>query len=168
MNKDFLKHFLAHQSDLRAYIGSIVRDRSLRDDVFQDTALTLWESFDKFDPGRPFGAWARGVATNKILQQHRKTGRIPLATDPRVLEAILEAFERSEPESAEREEALRSCVQKLPAKSKELLKLRYDDSVKGEEIAARFSTTRDAIYQSLARIRTRLQACIQKELKQSN
>ena len=164
MNKDFLRHFLAHQSDLRAYIGSIIRDRNLRDDVFQDTALTLWESFEKFDPDRSFGAWARGVATNKILQQHRKSGRVPLATNPEVLEAILSAFDQTEQETSEREEALRRCLKKLPTKSREILRLRYDESVEGEEIAKRFSTTRDAIYQSLARIRARLEACIRRQL----
>ena len=167
MNKDFLRHFLAHQSDLRAYIGSIIRDRSLRDDVFQDTALTLWESFDQYDSAKSFGAWARGVATNKILQQHRKTGRVPLATDPKVLEAVLEAFDQSEHEAGDRERALQACIEKLPAKSRKILALRYDESVKGEEIAARMSTTRDAIYQSLARIRSRLEACIRKQLSQS-
>ena len=164
VNRDFLRHFLNHQSDLKAYIGSIIRDRDLRDDVFQDTALTLWESFDRFDPERSFGAWARGVATKKILQQHRKTGRVPLATDPHVLEAILEAFDETEPEVSDREEALRICLQKLPTKSRKLLALRYDESVRGEEIASRLSTTRDAIYQSLARIRTRLESCIRKQL----
>lgn len=166
MKQDFLRYFLAHQSDLRAYIGSIIRDRSLRDDVFQDTALTLWKSFEQFDPKKSFGAWARGVATNKILQQHRNTGRIPLATDPHVLEAILEAFDQTEHEASDRQEALHTCLQKLPKKSREILALRYDESVRGEEIAARLSTTRDAVYQSLARIRTRLEACIRNQLSQ--
>jgi len=164
---DFLRHFLAHQTDLKAYIGSVIRDRALRDDVFQDTALALWESFDRYDPEKSFGAWARGIATNKILQQHRKTGRVPLATDPRVLESILEAFDQTEHESSDREQALRTCLSKLPERSRKILALRYDESVKGEEIARRLSTTRDAIYQSLARIRSRLETCIKKQLAQN-
>ena len=55
-------------------------------------------------------------------------------------------------------------MEKLPKKSRKILALRYDESVKGEEIASRLSTTRDAIYQSLARIRTRLESCIRKQL----
>jgi len=167
VNQDFLRHFLDHQSDLKAYIGSIIRDRGLRDDVFQETALSLWESFDRYDPSRSFGAWARGVATKKILQQHRKTGRAPLATDPRVLEAVLEAFDQTEHETSDRLAALHACLEKLPGKSRNILSLRYDESVSGEEIAARLSTTRDAVYQSLARIRTRLESCIRKQLSQN-
>jgi RNA polymerase sigma-70 factor (ECF subfamily) len=164
VNADFLRHFLIHQSDLKAYIGSVIRDRSLRDDVFQDTALSLWESFDRFDSEKSFGAWARGVAIKKILQQHRKTGRIPLATDPQVLEAILEAFDQTAHETNDRQQALQNCLEKLPEKSREILALRYEESVRGEEIASRLSTTRDAVYQSLARIRTKLESCIRKQL----
>lgn len=166
VNQDFLRQFLAHQSDLKAYIGSVIRDRALRDDVFQETALALWESFDRYDAKRPFGAWARGVATNKILQQHRKTGRIPLATDPHVLEAVLGAFDSTEHETSDRHAALQACLEKLPAKSRHILSLRYEESVPGEEIATRLATTRDAVYQSLARIRMRLESCIRKQLSQ--
>ena len=167
VNKEFLRHFLAHQSDLKAYIGSVIRDRGLRDDVFQETALSLWESFERYDSSRPFGAWARGLATKKILQQHRKTGRVPLATDPQVLEAVLEAFDQTEHEICDRQAALQACLAKLPGKSRKILSLRYDESVGGAEIAARLSTTRDAVYQSLARIRSRLESCIRKQLSQN-
>jgi RNA polymerase sigma-70 factor (ECF subfamily) len=167
VNQEFLKYFLAHQSDLKVYIGSVIRDRSLRDDVFQETALALWESFDRFDPGRPFGAWARGVASKKILQQHRKSGRVPLATAPQVLQAVLEAFDQTEHETSDRQRALQACLEKLPGKSRKLLALRYDDSIPGDEIATRLSTTRDAVCQALARIRTRLESCIRKQLSQN-
>ncbi len=167
VNKEFLRHFIAHQSDLKAYIGSVIRDRELRNDVFQETALSLWESFENYDSSRPFGAWARGVATKKILQQHRKTGRITLATDPEVPEAVLEAFDQTEHEISDRQAALQACLEKLPGKSRIILSLRYDESVGGAEIAARMSTTRDAVYQSLARIRSRLESCIRKQLSQN-
>src|SRR5947209_8679153 len=39
---EFLTLFLRHQTDLRAFIGSLLRDRHARDDVFQEVALALW------------------------------------------------------------------------------------------------------------------------------
>jgi hypothetical protein len=51
VNQNVLKQFIAHHSDLKVYIGSVIRDCCLRDDVFQDNALTLWETFT---PDRPF------------------------------------------------------------------------------------------------------------------
>jgi DNA-directed RNA polymerase specialized sigma24 family protein len=39
----FLKLFLPAEADLRALIGSLVRDRQAREDLLQDITLTLWE-----------------------------------------------------------------------------------------------------------------------------
>ena len=43
----FLGLFLKHQDDMRAVIGSFIRDRSAAEDVFQEMALTLWKKFDE-------------------------------------------------------------------------------------------------------------------------
>ena len=80
MNPDpeqFLPLFLAAQSDLRAFIGATVRDRALREDVFQEVAMVLWRTFDRFDASRSFGAWARGVAARKIMEDRRVRARLP-------------------------------------------------------------------------------------------
>lgn len=78
MHPEFLHFFNQCAADLRAYIGSVVRDVHAREDVFQDVSRTLWQSFDQYDPERSFGAWARGVATRKMLEARRKNVRFPL------------------------------------------------------------------------------------------
>lgn len=87
-DREFLTLFLANESDLRAFMGSVVADRHAWDNVFQEVALTLWRSFDKFDRSRRFGAWARGVAANKVLQEWRKGARFPLAMPEEMIEAF--------------------------------------------------------------------------------
>jgi RNA polymerase sigma-70 factor (ECF subfamily) len=73
---EFMKLFLKHQLDIKAFIGSMILDRDLRDDVFQEVALVLWEKIDTYDPERSFGAWARGVAAKKVMQTREKQARI--------------------------------------------------------------------------------------------
>jgi len=53
---------LEHEAELRAFIGSMLRDRGLADDVFQEVALALWRQADRYDASRPFGPSARGIA----------------------------------------------------------------------------------------------------------
>ncbi len=161
----FLQLFLEHQADLKAYIGSLVRDRAARDDVFQDLALTLWKSFATFDSSRSFGAWARGVATNKILQAKRKSARFPVPFAPEVIQAVQEAYDRLEAPAGEREEALSACLEALPGSSRTLLELKYRDRLRGEDIARRVNSTADAVYQNLSRLRTALELCVKKRLK---
>lgn len=82
----FLSRFLRCEADLRAFVGAVVRDVHLREDVFQEIALTLWQQFGLYDPDRPFGAWARGVAAKKLLERSSGNRRLPLVLSP---EAIL-------------------------------------------------------------------------------
>ena len=57
-HEEFLKLFLWHQDGVRAFLGSVVRDRAAAEDLFQEVSLALWESFPTYDATRPFGAWA--------------------------------------------------------------------------------------------------------------
>jgi RNA polymerase sigma-70 factor (ECF subfamily) len=164
---DFLPLFLEHQVSLRAFIGSLVRDRHTRDDVFQEVALALWNEFGRYDRARPFGAWARGIAANKVLQRWEKDTRQPVPLAPEAVRALLDAYDRAEragpPEGLEAE-ALERCLEQLPERSRRLLALRYERSLKLAEIATQLHTTLDAAHKALSRIRARLQECVRQRL----
>jgi len=157
---EFLKRFLAAQADLKAFLASVVLDRGDVEDLFQETSLTLWAKYGDYDPARPFGAWARGVAAHKVLQERaRKT---PLAFSPAAVRAILEAFERSAP-PAEDPAALRDCVRRLPERSRLLLSLRYERALKLADVARRVGSTLDAVHKALTRVREALEDCLRRK-----
>jgi RNA polymerase sigma-70 factor (ECF subfamily) len=160
----FLELFLRHQDELRAFIGSVVLDPHQRSDVFQEVALTLWEQFDRYDPARPFGAWARGVALRKVLQHREKSARFPLSFSPEAIAAVAEAYSRTEAGEPARPRALRECLGQLPEKSRQLLAWRYEGGLSGEEVARRAGVSLDALYQALSRLRARLEECIRQRL----
>jgi RNA polymerase sigma-70 factor (ECF subfamily) len=161
---EFLTLFLKHQVAVRAFIGSLVRDRHARDDLFQEVALTLWHEFSRYDRSRPFGAWARGIAANKVLQRWHKDNRLPVPFAPEAIGALLDAYDRTEQTESSKAEALEHCLEELPEKSKQLLALRYERSLKLAEIAERLQTTMDAVHKALSRIRDRLQQCVERRL----
>ncbi len=164
-HEEFLKLFLKHQDGIRAFLGSVVRDRAAADDLFQEVSLALFESFTNYDPARPFGAWARGVAVKKVLQGREKSRRIPLAFSPQSIEAVLGAYERSD-DAAPDPSDLRDCIRKLPPRSQQLLALRYERSLKLGEIAKEVGGSLDAVHKTLSRIREALQACLQRRLQE--
>jgi RNA polymerase sigma-70 factor (ECF subfamily) len=163
-HEEFLRLLLRHQSDVKAFIGSLIQDRHLRDDVFQEVALVLWQEFARYDRSRSFGAWARGIAVKKVLQRWEKSRRLPVPFSPEAIRAILDAYERTETEAPARTEALHECLERLPEKSRRLLALRYDQALKLGQIAQRVGATVDAVHKALSRIRTRLQKCIERRL----
>lgn len=155
----FLRLLLAHQEDLKAFLASMVRDRAQAEDLFQDVCLALWGGFPSYDPSRPFGAWARGVAAKKILQFWERSRRIPQPFSPEAVRAILEAYDREEPGPGEAE-GLRDCIARLPERARRLLALRYERELKLGEIAREVGSTLDAVHKALCRIRAALQQCL--------
>ena len=160
----FLGHFLKHQDDIRAFIGSIVRDRTNCDDIFQDVAVVLWQKFKDYDASRSFGAWARGIAVNKVLQSLEKSKRLPVLLSPEAIEAILAAFNESEAESGPERLALEGCLKSLPERSQRLIALRYEQSLRLAEIARQIESSLDAVHKTLSRIRGALRRCIEQRI----
>jgi RNA polymerase sigma-70 factor (ECF subfamily) len=160
----FLALLLQHQLGLRAFIGSLVRDREARDDLFQEVALTLWNEFARYDPARPFGAWARGIAAHKVQQRWAREARVPVPFPPAAIQALLDAYDRTEAVESHRADALQRCLDQLPERSRQLLALRYEQSLSLAQIADRVCSTPDAVHKALSRLRARLHQCVQMRL----
>lgn len=162
----FLPFFLPVQADLRAFIGAAVRDVTTREDVFQEVAMILWKKFDQYDPARPFGAWARGVAIRKIMEDRRVKGRLPENCTAETLERLSAEFAASEAESPwqDREAALTQCLDTLPERSARFVRQRYHQNQPIETMATEAGLTVDALYQTLSRLRRLLRECVERRL----
>ena len=164
MSESFLSHFLQVQQDLRAFIGAMVRDPAAREDVFQEVSMTLWKSYPKFDPSRSFGAWARGVAARKILENHRYSSRLPESVTPEVLESVAAAFVPEDELWQQRERALKECIGQLPKQSGLLVSERYSEGLSMDQLSQRRGLSVEALYQTLSRLRRLLRDCVTKRI----
>ena len=161
---DFLRLFLRHEVELRAFIGSVIRDAHAREDVFQETAVILWREFPRYDRDRSFGAWARGIAARKLLERRRSDRCTPVPFSPEAIEMLAAAAERAESRDRPSLEALEHCVERLPDRWRRLLAMRYGQAEPPERIAAQISATTAAVYQALWRLRIRLRECVERYL----
>lgn len=161
----FLALFIQNQGTIRAFIRSLIWDRATCDDLFQEVALVLWRHFDRYDQARPFGPWARGVAARTIRMGLRQTRRVPVALSPEAIEAVEAAFAARDRSPSGREEALRHCVDRLPDRSRLLVRLRYRESLKVAEIAARVGGSTEAVQKALTRLRDALHKCVQRQMR---
>jgi RNA polymerase sigma-70 factor (ECF subfamily) len=106
----FERLFRQYEADVYRWIVRIVRDRSAADDVLVDAFWRAYRGRAQFDPGRPFGAWLRRIATNASLDHLRATRATagwrtadesipaPTAADRDTNDAIALAFRRLPPE----------------------------------------------------------------------
>jgi RNA polymerase sigma-70 factor (ECF subfamily) len=164
----FAEHLREHQSRLLGYIHTLVRDVNDADDLFQQTAVILWNKFDAYDPARSFLSWACGVArlevSNFIRSRSRK--KLYLSDDLNLL--LIEAYdEMPEPEPEDRREALTRCLSKLRERDRELLLKAYDEEADGvTAMADRMGRSSQSVHNSLRRIRLALYECIRTTLAQ--
>lgn len=157
---DFLHFYRQAEPDLRAFIGSVIRDPHFREDVLQEVSRTLWQKFDDFDLSRPFGAWARGIAGRKMLETGRRNARFPLLFAPETVELLMEAFDETDEHAAAQESALKLCMESLPERPRRILKARYEERWPCERIGEELGLKVKAVHQVLSRLRRALRQCI--------
>ncbi|MFM8287203.1 MAG: sigma factor, partial [Planctomycetaceae bacterium] len=80
------------QPVVSAFIGSIVRDVAARDDVLQETAVAVLESFDRYDPALPFLPWCLAIARNQVRLYLRTRHRDRLVFSEQAIAALADAF----------------------------------------------------------------------------
>jgi len=67
--------FRGHQKQVYAWIGRIVRDSGIAEDLTVETFWRIYRSRARFDPAGNFGAWAYRIGTNVALDHLRRSRR---------------------------------------------------------------------------------------------
>ncbi len=149
------------QPIVSAFVTSVVRDFSSRDDVLQEIAVAIVESADRYDPERSFVGWALGIAQNQVKAYLRAKHRDRLVFSDEVVALIADAFQSQSPEELRKLEFLNECLEKLANKAKQMCELRYVNDLKPAAIAQRLHMSANAVAKALQRIRDQLRECIQ-------
>jgi RNA polymerase sigma-70 factor, ECF subfamily len=145
-----------------AFVTSLVRDFQDRDEILQETAVAVMESFDRYDSSQSFMGWAIGIARNQVRLYFRRKSRERLAFDSDAVEALAQAFVESHAKD-QRLDYLTECVEGLEAKARELCRLRYERDLKPAAIGEQIGMGANAVAKALERIRERLRECIERK-----
>jgi len=151
------------QPVVSALVTSIVRDFEARDDVLQEVAIAVMESFDRYDSDRPFTAWALGIAQNQIRIYLRRRQRERLVFDDELIASLAAAFEATAPERLRPLDFLRDCLGSLSGQARELCDLRYGQDLKPATIAESVGMSANSVAKALQRIRDQLRTCIEQK-----
>lgn len=162
-HQQFAERVVRNQRRLYGFIVSLIPNRSDADELFQQTCLTLWENWDRYDPEQDFVSWACGIAHNKIRNFHRKLENKTKQLEPATLELLAENLMERKSDSDDRLSALRDCLQSLPEHSRIVVESYYGGR-DVRDIASRRNTTSNAIYKLLNRVRILLHECVVQKL----
>jgi RNA polymerase sigma-70 factor (ECF subfamily) len=154
------------QKDVWRIACVAIQERDATSDLVQEIFVEAYSHLGRYELGRDFGAWIRGVARNHVREMLRRRAR-----ESRLLQAYRKVLiERlGDSDTAERrEEAMAEahsrCREQLPEHSAQLLDLRYEHSLSHQAIAAKVGKSMEAVKQLLYRIHILLRDCIQKKL----
>lgn len=155
---------LAHPR-ISAFVTSVVRDFRDRDDLMQDIAVAVFESFDSYDPSRPFDKWALGVARNqfKTYLRKRKRDHERLVFDDETVACVEAAFAAEPNEEFRKMDFLKECVQELEGRGRQLCEMRYLDELKPAKISEAINMPGTAVRKALQRVRAQLRQCIERK-----
>ncbi len=165
-HSEFLVRFTKAQTALRSYVFAHIRDFHEAEDVYQNVALALWNSYERYQPDRSFEAWSFGVARNIVLASRRKMGRRHMVLVGDIAEQFEERLIESSPAFDRCQVFLKQCLEKLPEKSRKLVEMRYDEQLATDSIAARIGSTANALRILLCRVRRTIAECMAKAARQ--
>ncbi|QDU92420.1 sigma-70 family RNA polymerase sigma factor [Lignipirellula cremea] len=167
MNQEtLLKTLLDARLRLSAGMWPVLRDTHAIEDIFQVTLLRAVHEAESFQDEEHAIAWARVTARRLAidhLRKHQVRARVIDESSLDLLDAELDR--RGDSALAERLDALKSCVEKLPPRSRRIVDLRYHRRRAGQEIADLLEMTVDAVYQALRRIHLALRDCVERCLE---
>jgi RNA polymerase sigma-70 factor (ECF subfamily) len=159
---EFIRLYLAAEKDLFRYVCALLPRPQDARDVVQETAVALWEDFDRYDRTRPFVPWALGFALNMVRKHAEREGRkLLLLKDEILLEKITAEQQSQRPSLEARQLRLEHCLKKLSTTQANLVRGYYWDGLGVEALAAQTRSTVAAVYKRLQRIRALLLNCVQ-------
>lgn len=154
---DFETLLARHQSKVYGYIFSVVKDKDVADDIFQDTFFKVIYTINSgmYKDENKFIHWVMRIAHNLIVDHYRRINKMPMVanrTDFDILETL-----RTPDDNAERSmirtqvrRDIRKLIKKLPEEQRRVVILRHYGKYDFKDIAA---MTNVSINTALGRMR---------------
>lgn len=171
-SEKFIAYVRENHAGLRGFVRSLGVAPMWVDDLAQEALVIAYERMADFDETRDFGAWVRGIARNLVINERRKDARRKRILSDNLTEVLLASTSIPEEEVEEKGDravakvaALRECLEQVPAKSRALVRARYEAEQSAPDIATKLNMTSAAVRKSLERVRTALRKCMEERLQ---
>ena len=162
--KELSARFLAERHRLMAFIYGLVRDRTVAEDLFQEVWIRLHDAVEKGTEIEKLAPWCRGVARNLVLHHWRRSAK-DHTVDSEMVALAEQAFEETDGHLADRRQALAECIRALPAKSRDMLRMKYEQGLTMADVGGALKRSASAIMMAISRVRRGLAQCVTRRLE---
>ena len=161
-----------HSLRVRSYIGMMVKDDDIANDIFQETFIKAVKVIDegRYTDSGKFLSWVLRIAHNRVLDHFRREKASRQITEREAGYDVIGTMRISEPNTedemvqGEIEQTVRNLIDQLPEDQQEVIRLRYYSKLSFAEIAEQ---TEVSINTALGRMRYAL-INLRKLIKEKN
>lgn len=164
LSETYIQSVIALQSQLYAYILTLLANTEAADDVLQETNLVLCRKADDFAAGTNFEAWAFRIARTQCMAYWKIRARDKVVLDEDAMSQIASRVEARLADVSDRTRALRQCLGELSPRQREMLEGRYAPNGSLKQLAQRLGRPEPSVSQTLYRIRQALLDCVRSRL----
>ncbi|WP_448248500.1 sigma-70 family RNA polymerase sigma factor [Thalassotalea agariperforans] len=161
--EQFLLLFEKDKNRLYSYIHAFVAESAAADDIFQETCLTLWKSFEKFEQGTNFSKWANSIAFRRVLAFRRQNKKYTLGLNDDFLTEFSEYLTECDVLTAQQEQKLNyldHCRALLSAPLQQVYLNFYVHNQTAQEVAKSSGRSIHAIRKAVHKLRQQIFDCI--------
>lgn len=164
----FIRLITEHQTELAAYIRSIMPMVSGKKDVLQEANIVIWEKRGELLDISGFTPWAYRIAYYQTLAHLKKQKRQKTVyLEPDVLDQVAteHSFFGIGEEDLNSTDALNLCLTKLSPEDHQLVEFHYKKHGGLKEYAQQVKISLGRVKHALIRIRGNLRTCIENQLE---
>lgn len=159
------KILLSDRVRLSAAVWAVVRDTHLADDIFQETVVKAISDPSRFQDAKHVSRWGMTTARNLAIDAARHSQRTKAILQELALQRLDDFWVTQSPQKiAEWIDVLHECIEKLPDRSRQMVRLRYEDGLPGESVARLTRRSLAAVYKNLSRVHEQLRECVERTL----
>ena len=162
---EILRILMPERTKQIALAWSILRKSDLSEDAYQDMLAKVLENDGIFEGPGHLRDWSWKVLRNRCFELIRQQKYQVTLLDDSILDLVDAELEcRDTSDMPLRADALRNCIDGLSEKSRETIRMRYFEGLRGNQVAEQLGHKPEAVYKALQRIYVTLAECIQKKL----
>jgi RNA polymerase sigma-70 factor (ECF subfamily) len=163
--EQLLRQFYAEQDKIRGYVFASTRNYHATEEILQSIAIVVAQKATTYDSSKPPSPWFMGIARNKIHQWYSANKQKACTVSFDVLEQCLAHTDSFDSETlSNRQHALSHCIERLPAKQRQVVNLRYLENYDCTQVASQVGRSVQSIYSLLKRLKLELRKCINIQL----
>lgn len=128
-----------HVIMLKSFIKSYTKNAAQADDIVQDTFLKIWSIRESLDVKKSIKSLLFKTAYNLLIDKYRKKQREVTMLDAWMHRRLMDTIKEDETQEKEKLELVKTAIEKLPPRCKEVFVLSKFEQLKYKEIAERLN-----------------------------